>query len=239
MPKRKPIRISDRVKVVYDEKRWSLLKKLREKALKIMSILEKEGIPTIIHGSVARGDVNEESDIDIFIPLQVSPYRVELTLDKAGFNIYLREISQATPRHAIKGHIYLDELTLVTFPITELSHLEREFYKFGGELTLHDILRERRVPGVDKRLMLIIPTNYGHEEMSIIGREPEVARFLGISIDIVKERVFILTRRDEIGRTGVYIKRALAPDETFEGVLRELAREYPILRKKLRGLTWL
>ncbi len=236
---KKPVRISDRVQVVYDETRWRLLSKLREKSVRIMKALEREGLPSIVHGSVARGDVTRESDIDIFIPVRVPPYRVELALYRAGFSIYFKEISQATPRHAIKGHIYLDELTIITFPLTDLTPLEREFYKFGGELTLEELLKGKRVPGVDKRLMLIEPKPYGHDEISVIGRESEVARILGVSIGIIKERVFILTKRDEKGRTGVYIKRALAPDEPFESALRRLAIDYPIIRRRLKGLTWL
>lgn len=233
MTVKKPVRVSDSIRVTYTPERWKLLNILREKACNIMRILESEGLPCVVHGSVARGDVNEKSDIDIMIPIPVPSFKVEFALLKGGFNFYFREIVQATPRHAIKGYIYLDELTVISFPLTQLSRLEREFYKFGGELTLAQLERGIRVPGVDKRLMLIIPRPYGHDEVSVIGRESEVARIIGVSIDIVKERVFVLTRRDEKGRTGVYIRRTLTPEETFEGALMKLASEYPILRRKL------
>ncbi|RLF16493.1 MAG: DNA polymerase subunit beta [Thermoprotei archaeon] len=233
---KKPIKRSEIRSVIYTEERWKLLKELREKAISIMSILEKEQIPCIVHGSVARGDVNPDSDIDIFIPLLVPPYKVELSLERHGLEPIKREIVQATPWHVIKAHIYLDEQTVITFPLTHMTRIEREFYKFGGELTLEELKQGKRVPGVDKRLMLIYPRPYGHDEYSIIGMESEVARILGVSLDIVREREYVLLRRDEIGRTGVFIRRELAPNESFESVLEELSRKHVLVRKKLREL---
>jgi len=64
-------------------------------------------------------------------------------------------------------------------------------------------------------------------------KEAEVDEKLGVSVDIVKERVYVLTRRDESGRTGVYLKRRLAPHESFEEVLRRLRDEDPAIRKLL------
>ena len=43
--------------------------------------------------------------------------------------------------------------------------------------------------GVDKRLMLIEPTEKGHVESSIIGKEEYVAKLLGISAETVLDRV--------------------------------------------------
>ena len=59
-----------------------------------------------------------------------------------------------------------------------------------------------------------------------------------MSIDIVRERVSVLMKRDEKGRTGVFIKRVLASDESFEEVLRKLEVRNPAVRKiiKTRGL---
>ncbi len=233
MVRTKVVKFVDAREVVYSEKHWELLKYLREKAIEIMEALEKFGLKTIIHGSVARGDIHSKSDIDIVIPYRVPSYQVEMALETYGFKPYMKVISQATPSHAIKAHIYLDELTIITFPLTPLSKLEREFYKFGGELTLTELKANKRVPGVDKRLMLIIPTERGHLEKSIIGIEKEVAKILGVSLDIVEERKSILMRRDEIGRTGVFIRKVISLHDSFEDVLYKLARTNIFVRKKL------
>jgi hypothetical protein len=96
-------------------------------------------------------------------------------------------------------------------------------------------LREgKRVAGVDKRLMLIQPTPHGHVEMSVIGREEEVAGVLGVSPDIVRERVQVLTKRAESGHTGLFIRRVLLPGETFEEVFKREVLENPSARIRLR-----
>jgi predicted nucleotidyltransferase len=41
-------------------------------------------------------------------------------------------------------------------------------------------------------------------------------------------------RRDEVGRTGVYMKRQLAPDDTFEAVLKNIGDRDPVVRRRLR-----
>ncbi|MCS7386530.1 MAG: nucleotidyltransferase [Candidatus Methanomethylicota archaeon] len=230
----KPVRAGDAREVKYSEEQWKLLKKFRGKAASIMQILSENQIYTIIHGSVARGDVTPKSDVDIVIPYPTPSYKVEIALERAGIQVQTKQIVQATPSHAAKAHIYIDEKTTITFPLVELRKLEREFYKFGGELNLNQLKRGERAAGVNKRLMLIIPTDEGHIEVPVIGREAEVARKLGVSIDIVNERVRVLTRRDEIGRTGVYLKYTLSPDETFEEALKKLADRDPAIRKRIR-----
>jgi len=159
--------------------------------------------------------------------------------EKFGY-IYAREIVQATPNHALKAHIYLDTTTVITFPIVNFSSLEIEFYKFGGIIGIDDAKNiKNRVAGIDKRLVLIIPTDKGHIEQSILGIESHVARLLNVSIDIIKERVAVLRKRDEKGRTGVFLKRVLSPDESIESVIRELENKNHIVRKiiKKRGLV--
>ena len=49
-----------------------------------------------------------------------------------------------------------------------------------------------RVAGVDKRLMLIEPTEKGHVESSVIGREEFAAKVLGVSAETVLDRVHAL-----------------------------------------------
>jgi len=207
------------LEVQYDKDHWDLLKSKRYRAIKVMSILEKYGLKTYTYGSLARGDVKNSSDIDIVIKYPPLPSIVEDVLREHGYYPIRREVIKATPRHTPKAYIHLDEELVVSFPLLPLSRLELEFYKFSGELDLKGLKRGLRVPGVDKRLMLIFPTKWGHIEYSIIGRESKVAKVLGVSIDIVEERKSILSKRCEKGRTGVFFKRVLSPIETFEDVL--------------------
>ena len=233
---KKPSRRFDFVEVVYGEERWRLLHELRVKALGIMEALRGVGIgQTLVHGSLARGDVTRRSDVDVVIPYPVASFQVELALEKAGYHVMDRLMVQATPAHTVKAHLYLDELTTVTFPLLEFTRLEREFYRFGGELELEALKAEKRTPGVDKRLMLIIPTDKGHLEASILGREAEAARIVGVSPEIVAQRVRVLLRRDEVGRTGVYLKYRLGEGETFEEAFRRLASQDPAIKRMLAG----
>jgi hypothetical protein len=93
---------------------------------------------------------------------------------------------------------------------------------------------DRRVAGVDKRLMLIEPTQKGHVESAVVGREEEVANILGVSLNTVLDRVHALLRRDEVGRTGVFIEKQLAPDETFEQAMKKLADQNPAVRRRTK-----
>jgi hypothetical protein len=224
------------VEVVYDEERWSLLRELRAEALKMMKPLARRHIGAIAYGSIARGDVSEGSDIDIFMPSPPAPSILEALIEGAGYTIEVREIVQATPSYAAKGYIYIDEGRSYSFPLVEMRVVEREFYHFAGSITFDGLERGIRVPGVDKRLMLIEPTEFGHRETSIVGREGIVARLLGISVSTVLDRVRTLTRRKEIGRTGVYVKRMLSPEESFGEVLEGLLRSKPAMRRRLREL---
>jgi predicted nucleotidyltransferase len=133
----------------------------------------------------------------------------------------------------MKAHIEIDAKASVSFPLMRMRRVEREFYKFGGELTLNYLRKGVRVAGVDKRLMLIEPTERGHTESSIIGREEQTARILGISAETVLDRAHALLKRDEVGRTGVFIKKELAADETFEMALKKLADENPAVRRRM------
>ncbi|MEM3061587.1 MAG: nucleotidyltransferase domain-containing protein, partial [Candidatus Bathyarchaeia archaeon] len=214
----KPFKHSDRMEVIYDKEHWNLLYRLRKGALSIMQALSKHGIESWVHGSIARGDVSERSDIDIMVPYMLSSHKVELALMMNGIEVYSRRIVQATPSHAPKGYIYLDanESVCVTFPLFSFKKLELEFYKFGGFLGIDGLKVGLRVPGCTKRLTLIEPTPKGHYETSIIGKEVEVARKLGISLEMVKERTRVLLRRDEVGRTGVFLSEEVSKDESFE-----------------------
>jgi hypothetical protein len=231
----RPVKVADTAEVLYDEKRWALFKQLRERTKKIMLALSRRSVASIVHGSVARGDVDPKSDVDIFVPSVVRSYEVELALGDAGFVPIEREIVVATPWQLPKAHIYLDKNSSVTFPLTKLKRLEVEFYYFGGAIDLRQVERGSRAAGVDKRLMLIEPTPRGHVESQVIGREAEVAKRIGVGQDIVRERVQVLTRRSDVGHTGVFIERKLAPDEAFEAVMQQLLNENPEMKIRLKG----
>ena len=233
----KPERRFELREIIYDMKRWSLLKSFRQKAMRIMESLEAFHLESVVHGSVARGDVNKKSDIDVFIPAQPSSFLVETALEKFGIPVNRRLVVQATPAYAMKAYIEIDENTSVSFPLMKMRRVEREFYRFGGEATLEDLRNNSRVCGVDKRLMLIEPTEKGHRESTIVGREEEVAKLLGISTETVLDRVHALLRRDKIGRTGVFIERELSDSETFEMVLKNLADQNPAVRRRLTSLS--
>jgi predicted nucleotidyltransferase len=233
---KKPVLRGDRVEIVYSDDVWELLNKKRLRAIQIMDCLTHYNIRSFVHGSVARGFVSQESDVDIVIPYVLPSFSVELTLreELEISSFQKREIVQATPYHTPKAHITIDELTIVTFPLVTLRSQEHEFYVFGGQLDLTGLKIGKRIPGVDKRLVLIEPSEQGHFEGPIIGRESEVAKLVGVSISIVEERVKILLRRDEIGRTGTYLKRVLREDETFEEVFKKLIDSDPVVRRRVR-----
>lgn len=236
MVREKIRRLPDYREVIYSEQHWKILRLLRKEAIGILRVITGAGITAYVHGSIARGDVWEGSDIDIFIPYYTPSYRLEYVLESAGYNIKARFIVVATPSSTPKAYIVLDdhEKRVISFPLAKLHTREYEFYKFGGLLDLDGLLYDKRVPGVDKRLVLIEPTEKGHKESPVIGYEDRVAELLGISIDTVLERIRVLSRRDRVGRTGVFIKYVLGPDESFEDVLQSIARDNPWVRRVLR-----
>ncbi|UCH31147.1 MAG: nucleotidyltransferase domain-containing protein [Candidatus Bathyarchaeota archaeon] len=230
---KKPARHPERLEAVYGNLHWKQLERLRSKAINLMTIFEKANLHTLTHGSIARGDVTQESDIDIIIPNPPSSFKIETILERANIQINKRILLQATPSYAVKGYIEIDENESVSFPLAKMRNVERDFYRFGGEITHEMLKKATRVAGVDKRLMLIEPTEKGHIESNIIGREEEIAMILGISAETVLDRVHALLRRDRVGRTGVFIKREISLDETFELALKRLADSKPEVRRRL------
>ena len=230
---KKPLKRPESLAVAYSSKRWDILHRLREKAKQIMEPLDKSNLEPIVHGSIARGDISPKSDIDIFIQAQASSFTIQSTLEKASIAPTRLYVVQATPNYAMKAHIEIDEGTTVSFPLMKLRKVEREFYKFGGEINLKDLQKNLRVSGVDKRLMLIEPTKEGHAESTIMGREEHVAHVLDVSVETVSDRTHALLRRDDVGRTGVFMKQELPEGETFEMLLEELAKKNPAVRRRL------
>jgi predicted nucleotidyltransferase len=230
----KPTRHADYKEVTYTCARWALLNEFRAKAVEVMAALEVFHLQSLVHGSIARGDVNKTSDVDVFIPEVQNSFLVETALEKAKIPVNARLIVQATPSYAMKAHIEVDERTSVSFPLMQMRRVEREFYRFGGEASLSQLKADVRVAGVDKRLVLIEPTAKGHVESSIIGREEFAAKILGISAETVLDRVHALLKRDAVGRTGVFVKRELAPDETFELALKKVSDLNPAVRRRMK-----
>ena len=231
---KKPVKRAERLEVVYDEGHWNVLGQLREKAVRLMGMLDGCHVRCVVHGSLARGDVSETSDIDVFLPSPPSSFVIETALERSGFRVSQRTIVQATPAYALKGYLWLDERTSLSFPLVKLRPVEKDFYRFSGEATLSTLRENERVVGVDKRLMLIEPTVKGHVESAVVGREEEAANLLGVSLNTVLDRVHALIRRDEVGRTGVFIQKELQPNQTFEQTMKKLADQNPAVRRRTK-----
>jgi len=162
----------------------------------------------------------------------VPSFKVELALD--NFCLLEKRIVQATPNYAIKGEFVLEDNTTISFPLVKMKERELDFYRFGGCLSYEELLSDVRVPGVDKRLILIIPSEKGHREIPLSEIHPSVvAKMLGVSIDIVLERIRILSRRREIGRTGVYLCERVPMNESFESALKDIVARNPAVRRRV------
>jgi hypothetical protein len=219
--------------VTYSENHLKLLHQKRERSKLLLEMFAKKGLNPFLYGSIARGDIHTDSDIDIVLIQLIAPYQIEIILDKNGFNNYHREIIMATPGDTLKLYIYLTELESITIPLSKFDKKSREFYDFGGKINLNQIKNSIRVPGIDKRLVLIQPVSDGHEEYSIIGNEHLAAKQLNVSIEVINERKKVLLKREKFGKTGVFLKRPIEMNETIEDVLKKLANKKSIVRKKL------
>ena len=231
--KEKVVWLRDPREVAYTAERLALLGRLREEAETVGRAL---GPGWSVHGSLARGDVKKGSDIDlVYLEGELASYEVESRLEGAGLPWTAREVVMATPNSAPKGHIHLGEETTVTFPLLAFRPQEEAFYRFGGLLPAACLSQAPRVPGVSKKLLLIVPTERGHIESSIQGREAETARLLGVPVTVVEERVRVLGRRDRVGRTGVYLREELAEGSSFEETLKFLKDRDPVVRRAAGG----
>jgi len=112
--------------VYYTEDRWRIFKEKRIEAYKLLKILKN--YQPIIYGSIARGDVNKDSDIDIVLLNTTSYSIVRYVLESEGYKIFNVELVQATPKTTPKLYIYLDEFEeqVITIPLKKLSRIESE-----------------------------------------------------------------------------------------------------------------
>ncbi|MCX8184521.1 MAG: nucleotidyltransferase domain-containing protein [Sulfolobales archaeon] len=221
-PKHKVLKTPEFKEVVYDEHRWLLLRKLRGIAADLMKVLVQCSYLPILHGSVARGDVDRESDVDIAILHTTSPAIFEACLDRWGLKVYRKIVLRATPTSTMRVIYELSSSgdIAVSIPLEKLNPRETEFYKFGGGISYEELVKDIRVPGVTKSLILVVPTEGGHRAAPVVGYEHYVAKLLGISVDTVTERIRILSRRDDVGRTGLFFKVVLDPSEPVENVVQ-------------------
>ena len=220
--------------VIYSPFHWNILREKRDLATEVLEYLASNGITGYIFGSVARGDIHQHSDIEIIVPKHELLSYVNIILSNK-FSIVEIEITQATPKTAMKLTFHLGNSVDVVIPVVPLTQLEHEFYKYGGIIGLPEAKNfKNRVSGVDKRLCIIIPTEAGHIEYSILGRESEVAKILGITTAIIEERKRMLLKRDTIGRTGVFINIRLNPSENIYRVIKGLKDKNPIVRRLFR-----
>ena len=229
----KILRAHDKV-VEYTEQDWATLKEKRSRTKSLLEMFIKEGLDPYVIGSIARGDVHRDSDIDLIFPYVLSPFKIEYILSLNGFQNYFREIILATPNDSLKMYIYLSELESISFPLSKLNKKSLEFYNFGGKANYKQLKQGIRLPGIDKRLVLIEPLDNGHHESSIIGNEHLVAKKVNVSLDTVLEREKVLLKREKMGRTGVFIKKQIEIGESSEEVLKKVARNKRIVRKKLQ-----
>jgi hypothetical protein len=219
--------------VIYSEKHKKLLYKKRKQAQELLRIFKKENLTGYVYGSIARGDIHKDSDIDIIFLYSIPPYKIEFILNQNDIDKYHREIITATPSDAVKLYIHIGELISITVPLTKLSKSNLEFYNFGGKISYDRLQEDIRVPGIDKRLVLIKPTEKGHEEFSILNQEHITAKTVGVSLDIIEERKRVLLRREKYGRTGVFLKKELSRKESVGGALKKIADKNSIIRKKI------
>lgn len=234
--KKVELRVVDRL-VSYNKLHWSILGEKRNVAKKFLEAFSNLQVDTRLYGSVARGDVSKTSDIDIIIYDLIPSYMIENIILNLGYSILGKNIVMATPNHAIKGHIELENDITVSFPLITFQVREIEFYRFGGNISLQDIQTGKREVGVDKRLLLIEPLDDGHRERSVLHVSIKDLLALGFPQRLLEERIRVLKRRDHVGRTGVFLNQEIHTEETFELVLKQLKDRNPLIRKKITDIS--
>ncbi|AAK40446.1 Conserved hypothetical protein [Saccharolobus solfataricus P2] len=179
-----------------------------------------------VYGSVARGDVNEKSDVDIIV---FNPNQIVLDT----LNVNHKYLIQATPNSVPKAYLSLDEeeTIVISFPLGRLRRNEIEFYSFGGLVDLKGLSKNERVPGVNKKLMLIIPTENGHMEIPLEGNEDYASKLLKISLETIMERKRLLARRMERGHTGVFLRYDLGGNESIYDAFNKMYKSNKFFKR--------
>ena len=216
---------------LYTQNEWNQLKKLRDSAIRVLKILENVGITGFVHGSVARGDITESSDIDIYIPIQIPSYKLDVIED---FHFTEQKIVMGTPNSTIRAILSLEDEIDISFPLCAPTEREDEFYRFSGYLYLKDLQLNMRKAGVTKKLLLIEPEEKGYWISSLIANKKKAIQLLSISQRMIDERIRVLSRRDKIGRTGLFLDYSLSPEENFEQALKSIADSNVIVRRMLK-----
>ncbi|PWI47303.1 nucleotidyltransferase [Candidatus Heimdallarchaeota archaeon B3_Heim] len=214
----------------HTEEEKQILTQLRITSVYYLNLLEENGVKAFIHGSVARGDVSQSSDIDIHIPYIIPSFRLDM-IDE--FINTERRIIMGTPNSTIKGLFKIDQEISLTFPLTPPTEREIDFYRFSGLMYLEELLEKAGSPGVTKKLLFIEPTNTGYWYSSLLSHKKTVMKSLNVSQRIIDERIRVLTRRDKIGRTGLLLDYSLSPNTNFEQVLHHLRSQNPIVRNQI------
>ena len=81
--------------------------------------------------------------------------------------------------------------------------------------------------------MLIEPIAEGHIEIPVVGNEGYVAKRLGVSINVVFDRVEALTKRAREGHTGLFMEIEVPLSMSVEAFLKILCRENKFFREKV------
>ncbi|UCE13812.1 MAG: nucleotidyltransferase domain-containing protein [Candidatus Heimdallarchaeota archaeon] len=231
MPREKVIRHIGREYHHYSEEEKRVFSTLRIKAVNVLCVLEQTGINAFVHGSVARGDITSASDVDIHIPVRIPSYQLDIIED---FKFADRRILMGTPNSTIHGVMSTHDNITISFPLSSPNEREHEFYRFSGFLYARDIQQNNRIPGVTKQLLLIEPKGDGYWISSISTNKQRAIKVLSLSQRIIDERIRVLERRDNIGRTGVLLDYSLSPDENFELCLKQIADRNVLVRRMLK-----
>ena len=123
----KPKKHAEYRELSYSSARWALFVKLREKAKLVMTALEDFRLHTLVHGSIARGDVNKSSDIDIFVAEPQSSFLLETALERSGVPVNARLLIQATPNYAMKAYIEVEIRRARLSPMGQVTLIDSDF----------------------------------------------------------------------------------------------------------------
>ncbi|MHA1916854.1 MAG: nucleotidyltransferase domain-containing protein [Candidatus Ranarchaeia archaeon] len=221
--------------IEYSEDHWKRFHGIRSE-LKIILKSINPLFPNF-YGSIARGDIKPTSDIDIIFLDTKSEFQIEQFLSDLGLLLIDRKIVQATPLSVIKAQMEFKGRydVAITWPLISFLPREVEFYYFGGIASLKDVEQEIRISGINKQLLFVEPTSSGHVETRIDDQNiASYAKKLKISVETIKERKRVLVRRDKFGRTGVFFKKNLQPEQSFGQALKELVDRNPASKRRVR-----